>query len=330
MQLGLGFWGSKTLLSAVELGLFTELARTARSTPRRCASGSACTRAAPATSSTRWWRSACSSASDGVYANTPDDRPLPRPRQAVLRRRHARDGERAALRVLGLAHRGAAHRRAAERGQDAAATSSTALYADPDRLSEFLQGDDRAQHRGRARRSRPTFPWAGYQTLSTSAARRAACRAGRARARAPAAAAASTCPVVSPIFDELRRRVTASATGCASQPGDFFADPLPAADVLVMGHILHDWDLEEKRTLLAQGLRRAAGRRRADRLRGDHRRRAPRERLRAADEPQHADRDARRLRLHGRRLPRLDAEAGFRETRVEHLVGPDSMVVASK
>src|SRR5579863_9232036 len=26
MQLGLGFWGSKTLLSAVEIGLFTELA----------------------------------------------------------------------------------------------------------------------------------------------------------------------------------------------------------------------------------------------------------------------------------------------------------------
>ena len=27
MQLGLGFWGSKTLLSAVEIGLFTELAK---------------------------------------------------------------------------------------------------------------------------------------------------------------------------------------------------------------------------------------------------------------------------------------------------------------
>ncbi len=26
MQVGLGFWGSKTLLSAVELGVFTELA----------------------------------------------------------------------------------------------------------------------------------------------------------------------------------------------------------------------------------------------------------------------------------------------------------------
>ena len=27
MQLGMGFWGSKTLLSAIELGLFTELAK---------------------------------------------------------------------------------------------------------------------------------------------------------------------------------------------------------------------------------------------------------------------------------------------------------------
>src|SRR5207249_11397111 len=27
MQLGLGFWGSKTLLSAIELGLFNELAK---------------------------------------------------------------------------------------------------------------------------------------------------------------------------------------------------------------------------------------------------------------------------------------------------------------
>ena len=27
LQLGLGFWGSKSLLSAVEIGLFTELAK---------------------------------------------------------------------------------------------------------------------------------------------------------------------------------------------------------------------------------------------------------------------------------------------------------------
>ena len=35
-------------------------------------------------------------------------------------------------------------------------------------------------------------------------------------------------------------------------PGSFFDDPLPAADVLVMGHILHDWDIDEKMLLLAK------------------------------------------------------------------------------
>ena len=32
--------------------------------------------------------------------------------------------------------------------------------------------------------------------------------------------------------------------------GDFFRDPLPPADVLIMGHILHDWDLQQKHLLL--------------------------------------------------------------------------------
>jgi hypothetical protein len=33
-------------------------------------------------------------------------------------------------------------------------------------------------------------------------------------------------------------------------PGDFFHDPLPSADVLVFGRILHNWDLATKKTLL--------------------------------------------------------------------------------
>ncbi len=33
-------------------------------------------------------------------------------------------------------------------------------------------------------------------------------------------------------------------------PGDFFKDALPSVDVLVMGHILHDWSLDEKMLLL--------------------------------------------------------------------------------
>ena len=33
-------------------------------------------------------------------------------------------------------------------------------------------------------------------------------------------------------------------------PGDFFADDLPKADVITMGNILHDWNLEKKKILI--------------------------------------------------------------------------------
>jgi hypothetical protein len=36
--------------------------------------------------------------------------------------------------------------------------------------------------------------------------------------------------------------------------GSFFEDPIPSAEVLVMGHILHDWDMDEKRLLLKKSL----------------------------------------------------------------------------
>ena len=56
-------------------------------------------------------------------------------------------------------------------------------------------------------------------------------------------------PVVGPIFESYVR-----AKGLADRlrfhPGDFFKDALPKADVLIMGHILHDWNLEEKKQLL--------------------------------------------------------------------------------
>ncbi len=34
--------------------------------------------------------------------------------------------------------------------------------------------------------------------------------------------------------------------------GDFFADDLPKADVVTMGNILHDWDLEQRNTLISK------------------------------------------------------------------------------
>ena len=36
------------------------------------------------------------------------------------------------------------------------------------------------------------------------------------------------------------------------QGGNCFEDPLPKVDVIVMGHILHDWDLAQKKVLLGK------------------------------------------------------------------------------
>ena len=56
-------------------------------------------------------------------------------------------------------------------------------------------------------------------------------------------------PQVGPIFTEyvaglgLSDRLSFAA-------GSFFTDPLPRADVVLMGHILHDWNLSEKKMLI--------------------------------------------------------------------------------
>jgi O-methyltransferase domain len=36
-------------------------------------------------------------------------------------------------------------------------------------------------------------------------------------------------------------------------PGDFFNDPLPRADVLIMGRILHDWGEAKREAAGAKG-----------------------------------------------------------------------------
>ena len=115
-------------------------------------------------------------------------------------------------------------------------------------------------------------------------------------------------PEVAPIFEDV------VAAGVADRV-TFTAgttDDLPKTDVVMMGQIA--------RLIPAGGA--------PDRLRGDHRQRPVAERVWPPDEPEHAHRDAGRLRLYRRRLRGWMREAGFTSTRVEPLVGPDSMVSA--
>jgi hypothetical protein len=113
-------------------------------------------------------------------------------------------------------------------------------------------------------------------------------------------------------------------------PGDFFTDALPSVDVLVMGHILHDWNLEEKRSLLAKAY---------DALPDGGS-------LIVYEMMIDGDRSSNALGLlmsltmlietpGGFDFTPADCmgwmrDAGFRDARAEHLTGPYSMVVAVK
>ncbi|WP_406379449.1 methyltransferase [Streptomyces sp. NBC_01618] len=58
-------------------------------------------------------------------------------------------------------------------------------------------------------------------------------------------------PHVSPAFDEHMKSLGTegriSFTG-----GDFFTDPMPRGEILIMGHVLHNWSTEQRRGLIAK------------------------------------------------------------------------------
>ena len=56
-------------------------------------------------------------------------------------------------------------------------------------------------------------------------------------------------PEVGPIFEEYASQLGLDGR-LTFAPGSFFENPLPKADVIVMSHILHDWDLATKMALI--------------------------------------------------------------------------------
>ena len=125
-----------------------------------------------------------------------------------------------------------------------------ALYSDPARLKSFLQAMT-GLSLGAAKAVAKKFTWRKYETFADIGTAQGGLPVQVGLAHPRLTGIGFDLPVVAPIFEEY-----VNSFGLANrlrfQPGSFFSDPLPAADVLVMGHILHDWDLEEKRALIAK------------------------------------------------------------------------------
>ncbi len=202
------------------------------------------------------------------------------------------------------------------------------LYADPARLGQFLHAMTGISA-GAAMAIAQQFPWGKYQTVVDIGCAEGCLPAQVATAHPHLTGGGFDLPVVRPHFEAYVRSLGLGER-LRFYPGDFFRDPLPAADVLVMGHILHDWGLEEKRALIAKAhaaLPPGGALIVYDAIIDDDRRRNAFGLLMSLnmliETPGGFD-------YTGADCCRWLREGGFREAHVEHLVGPDSMVVGVK
>lgn len=203
-----------------------------------------------------------------------------------------------------------------------------ALYSDPARLKEFMTAMTGVS-RGANIAIANQFPWKNYRHFADIGTAQGDLAVQIALGNPHLTGVGFDLPGVKPIFQEY-----ALQNGLAQRlsfiGGDFFDQPLPEAEVLLMGHILHDWNLKEKKHLI----------RKAYEALPEGGALVIYESIIDDDRSQNAFGLMMSLNMLIETPGGFDytgtdcmgwmQEAGFRETRVEHLVGPDSMVIGIK
>jgi hypothetical protein len=201
------------------------------------------------------------------------------------------------------------------------------LYADPEKLAQFavaMTGLSRATGDAIAAK----FPFRDYGSAIDIGCAQGAVSVAIATAHDHLTGGGFDLPPVEPIFNSYVARC-GLADRLTFTPGNFFADPLPTADVLIMGHILHDWDLDQKRLLLKKAydaLPTGGALIVYEAIIDDDRRENAFGLLMSLNmliEGLGFD-------FTGADCRGWMAQTGFRESYVEHLAGPDSMVVGIK
>jgi hypothetical protein len=327
MQLGLGFWGSKTLLTAVELRLFTELAGKPMTAEELRQKLGLHERGARDFFDALVALGMLDRDSNGRYSNTAEsdlflDRKKPSYVGGLL--------EMASTRLYGFwnalseALRTGQPQNESKRGGN----PFDAIYSHPKTLESFLGGMTGISL-GSGKAIAAKFPWKNYKSFIDIGCAQGAVPVQVASAHQHLSGGGFDLAVVQPVFEKH-----VAAHGMSDRvrfyAGDFFRDRLPSADVLIMGHILHDWNLEEKKSLLrkAYEAQPAGGALIVyEAIIDDDRRKNAFGLLMSVnmliETPGGFD-------FTGADCQGWMREVGFKETRVEHLLGPDSMVVGIK
>jgi len=123
-----------------------------------------------------------------------------------------------------------------------------AFYSDPVTLEAFLKGMTGATL-SPAKALAVKFPWGDYQTVIDIGCAQGCLPVQIAQAHSHITGGGFDLPPVKSAFDSYVRQhgLSHRLQFCS---GDFFQHPLPGADVLVMGRVLHNWDMAQKKMLL--------------------------------------------------------------------------------
>lgn len=328
LQTGLAFWASKTLLSAVEMGVFTELADGPEKFDGLSGRLGLHPRSARDFLDTLVALGFLDRTGD-TYCNTAEtdlflDRRKPSYIGGILEMSNARlyrfwGNLTEALRT-GLQQN--------EARQEGGAATFAALYADPERLRSFLSAMSGISHGADMAIARK-IPWSKYKTFADTGTAQGDLAVQIALANPHLTGIGFDLAECGPIFEEYTEQ-NGVTDRVRFQPGDFFRDPMPQVDAITMGHILHDWNLEQKKMLVRkayEALNPGGSLIVYDAIIDDDR-----------------SKNAFGLMMSLNMLIETEGgfdytgadcigwmkEAGFREAHVEHLVGPDSMVVGVK
>ncbi|MFO7628428.1 MAG: methyltransferase [Prochlorococcaceae cyanobacterium] len=249
LQTGFAFWSSKVLLSAIEIGVFTELAGGPE--PFDALS----TRLGLHPRSARDFLDALVALgflqrTEASYANTAEtdlflDRHKPSYIGGILEMANHRLYPSWAHLTEAL-HTGQPQNELRNGGTGLFET----LYADPARLKEFLAAMTGVS-RGANLAIAQNLPWQNHRTFVDIGTAQGDLAVQIVLANPHLQGFGFDLPEVAPIFEEYVNGLEL-ADRLSFVPGDFFQQDLPRADVVLMGHILHDWDLPTKTMLIAK------------------------------------------------------------------------------
>jgi len=202
------------------------------------------------------------------------------------------------------------------------------LYQDPQRLEQFLRAMS-GLSRGANSAMAKHFPWSKYKTFVDVGTAQGDLAVQIIKANPHLRGIGFDLEKTSAVFTEY-----VAENGLSDRlrfvAGDFFQDELPKADVVTMGHILHDWGLDEKRLLIRkayEAIPPGGALVVYESIIDDERRKNVFGLLMSLNM---LIETAAGFDYTGADCCRWMKEVGFKETRVEHLVGPDSMVIGIK